>query len=137
MFPVYLKPDLLCFFSNSKIKILTSLSKFLLLNHNLHLIKYKYFLNHLKIKTKFPRVCNPKPCLQHACSLFCDVMDFIYGLKLFKAINRKYSYAADSLITIALSINCAGRLAYQVQSIYVSCLIEKELSSYTKPFKNV
>ena len=64
-------------------------------------------INHLKMQTKLPRVRNPKSCLQYACSLVCDVIDFIYDLKLFKAINKIYSDNADSLTTIPPSVNYA------------------------------
>ena len=53
---------------------------------------------------KLPRVCSPKPCLQYACSLVCDVIDFICDLKLIKSINRSYYDAADSLLTFNLLI---------------------------------
>ena len=48
---------------------------------------------------------NPKPCLQHTCSLVYDAINFICYLELFKTINRSYSDVADSLITTTRSIN--------------------------------
>ena len=54
-------------------------------------------------------VCNPKPCIQYACSLLCDVIGFSCDLKLIEAVNRNYFDFADSLITIPRSFNCDKR----------------------------
>ena len=92
-------------FLKCKIQIFIILNKWLFFPSKSLLIKQKHCLNHLKIPTKFPRVCNSKPCLQYTCSLVCDAIDFICNLKLFKAFNRNYFDVADSLETLPQFIN--------------------------------
>ena len=65
----------------------------------LRLIKQKYCLNHLKIQTRLPHVCNLKPCLQYTCSLVCNVLDFLFLDSLFQDINRINSDVADFFTT--------------------------------------
>ena len=91
----------------------------------------KYCLNHLKIKTKLPHMCNI--WIEYTCSLVCDVIDFICNLKLFRAISRNCFDDADSFLTISWSINyvCSKEWFLITNKI---CEILKQTNPYHRSF---